>query len=36
MEEIVKGPDGGLTTKLLGPIAKDVDDPYAKECKLTN
>jgi branched-chain amino acid transport system substrate-binding protein len=36
MEEIVKGADGGPTTKLLGPIAKDVDDPYAKECKLTN
>jgi branched-chain amino acid transport system substrate-binding protein len=36
MEEVVKGPDGGLATKLIGPVAKEVADPYAKDCALTN
>jgi branched-chain amino acid transport system substrate-binding protein len=36
MEEVVKGPDGGLGTKFIGPVAKDVADPYAKDCALTN
>ena len=36
MEEIVKDADGGIATKLIGPVAKNAGDPYAKDCKLAN
>ena len=35
MEQVVKGADGKLGTKFLGIAAKDVADPYAAECKMT-
>jgi branched-chain amino acid transport system substrate-binding protein len=36
MEEIVRDADGQLTTKLLGPVAEHVGDPYAKDCRLAD
>ena len=36
MEEIVKNSDGKLGYKFLGVAAKDVVDPYASQCKMTN
>ena len=36
MEEVVKNADGKLTTKFLGIAAKDVGDPYAKDCKMAD
>jgi len=35
MEEIVKGPNG-LGTRFLGPVAQEVGDLYAKDCKLSD
>lgn len=34
MEEVVGGPNGKLTTKLLGVALKDVGDPHAKDCAM--
>ena len=36
MERIAKGADGALASQLIGAAEKDVADPYAKDCALTN